>query len=402
MIRREKNTLGDFLLPVKSVNPESTYGDADFMYLDIASVNREEKLIESPQTISGSCAPSRARQLVALNDVIVSTVRPNLNTVAVISQSEASGIASTGFCVLRANPEYLFHRYLFHWIASTATVEYLVSVATGASYPAVSDRIIKGMPFSPPSLTEQKRIAAILDKADSIRRKRQQAIKLADEFLRTVFLEMFGDPVTNPKKWEVKTVSDCLIEKTIIDIQDGNHGNVHPKVMDFTDEGFPFITANVVRKGKIIFNKCYYLDERWLKKLRIGFAKPGDVLISHKGSLGFTAVLDETYSTYIFSPQTTYYRLNSDYIDPEYLKGYFDSNSFQALFQKEGIQSTRAYLGITRQKTLPILLPPIEIQRNFNILVKIFNKRITQLENSEKIASSLFNSLSQKAFSGEL
>ena len=54
-----------------------------------------------------------------------------------------------------------------------------------------------------PPLAEQKRIAAILDKADAIRRKRQQAIQLADDFLRAVFLDMFGDPVTNPKGWEI-------------------------------------------------------------------------------------------------------------------------------------------------------------------------------------------------------
>ena len=61
-----------------------------------------------------------------------------------------------------------------------------------------------------PPLEEQKRIAAILDKADAIRRKRQQAIQLADDFLRSVFLDMFGDPVTNPKGWEVKHLGDCL------------------------------------------------------------------------------------------------------------------------------------------------------------------------------------------------
>src|SRR5690606_37723935 len=64
-----------------------------------------------------------------------------------------------------------------------------------------------------PPLLEQKRIAAILDKADAIRRKRQQAIQLADEFLRAVFLDMFGDPVTNPKGWEVKPLKQSSVKK---------------------------------------------------------------------------------------------------------------------------------------------------------------------------------------------
>ena len=200
------STLGGFVLPIKSVSPSSLYGDDEFQYLDIASVDRDTRSILSPQTIHTAQAPSRARQLVQADDVIVSTVRPNLNTVAHVAAEYDGAIASTGFCVLRANPAVLDHRYLYHWISSQKSVDYLVSVATGASYPAVSDKIIKGMDFDPPPLEEQKRIAAILDKADSLRRKRAQAIALADDFLRATFLDMFGDPVTNYRKWPEKEI----------------------------------------------------------------------------------------------------------------------------------------------------------------------------------------------------
>jgi type I restriction enzyme S subunit len=253
-----------------------------------------------------------------------------------------------------------------------------------------------------PPLLEQIRIAAILDKAYAIRRKRQQAIQLADEFLRSVFLDMFGDPATNPKGWDMKTVSECLHEKIILQVQDGNHGNDHPKVNDFIEEGIPFVTANVVRRGKILFDQCYYLGEEWLEKLRIGFAKPRDVLVSHKGSLGFTAVLDDSFDNYILSPQTTYYRVDENHIMPEYLKTYFDSAYFQRLFEKEGIQSTRAYLGITRQKELPIMLPSIHIQREFVDVCDQFKKVIDKLVRSGNELPNCFNALSQKAFAGEL
>jgi type I restriction enzyme S subunit len=252
-----------------------------------------------------------------------------------------------------------------------------------------------------PPMAEQQRIAAILDKADAICRKRQQAIQLADDFLRAVFLDLFGDPATNPKGWEVKSVAELIQDGAILKIQDGNHGNDHPKVSDFSADGIPFITANVVRRGKILFDQCYYLDRSWLDKLRIGFAKPRDVLISHKGSLGFTAVLDDRFNDYIFSPQTTYYRVNEEKLMPEYLKGYFDSGFFQHLFAQEGIQSTRAYLGITRQKELPIMIPTIQEQRRF---VEVLSKHVKLSEKlfEPEAFSTLFLSLSQKAFKGEL
>ena len=83
----------------------------------------------------------------------------------------------------------------------------MVRQATGASYPAVTDQVVKDTTIPLPPLPEQKRIAAILDKADAIRRKRQETIRLLDEFLRSVFLEMFGDPVRNEKGWEVRQLS---------------------------------------------------------------------------------------------------------------------------------------------------------------------------------------------------
>lgn len=290
--------------------------------------------------------------------------------------------------------------YLFRFLESQS--KFIERQGKGATVKGITLDILNDLKVPVPSMPEQKRIAAILDKADAIRRKRQQAIQLADEFLRAVFLDMFGDPVTNPKGWDVKTVAECIADGEVLQVQDGNHGNDHPKVADFVPSGIPFITANVVRRGQILFDQCYYLGNEWLEKLRIGFAKPRDVLISHKGSLGFTAVLDDSFDTYIFSPQTTYYRVNENRLISEYLKGYFDTSYFQRLFEKEGIQSTRAYLGITRQKDLPIVLPDIQLQKKFSELVSRHKALKETAYRQRESLSDSFHALSQKAFSGNL
>ena len=292
--------------------------------------------------------------------------------------------------------------YLSYFFKSPKYWHQISAMANGAAQPGVNSSKLKELDVPLPPLSEQKRIAAILDKADAIRRKRQQAIQLADEFLRAVFLDMFGDPVTNPKGWDVKKVSDWMKEGAILQVQDGNHGNDHPKVSDFSEDGLPFVTANVVRRGKILFDQCYYLDRSWLERLRIGFAKPRDVLISHKGSLGFTAVLDDSYETYIFSPQTTYYRVDESKLISEYLKAYFDSPYFQRLFEKEGIQSTRAYLGITRQKDMPIMIPNIEAQKRYLELYLKYQSVLSGINKANVDLPMCFKSLSQKAFAGEL
>lgn len=263
--------------------------------------------------------------------VLYSKLRPYLNKVVL---PDMQGLATTELVPLCPDHSRLDRKFLAYYLRSSRFVNWISDQVAGAKMPRVSMKVFWEHKIPLPPLAEQKRIASILDKADGIRRKRQQAIDLADEFLRSVFLDMFGDPVSNPKGWEIKAISQCLSDGDIESIQDGNHGNDHPKVSDFSSNGVPFIAANVVRKGKILFDKCYYLDPSWLDKLRIGFARPRDVLLSHKGTLGLTAVLDDTFDTYIFSPQTTYYRLNDNKILPEYLKAYFDSKFFQRLMEK--------------------------------------------------------------------
>lgn len=161
--------ISDLILPVRNWNP-STSATEDFVYVDISSVDASRKRIAEPKNIPCSSAPSRARQLLEPADVLVSTVRPNLNCVAYVPGELEGAIASTGFCVLRSNQQALDSRYLFHWVQSQAFIGDMVSKATGASYPAVSDSIIHSSEIPLPPLEEQRRIAAILDGAAKVRR----------------------------------------------------------------------------------------------------------------------------------------------------------------------------------------------------------------------------------------
>jgi type I restriction enzyme S subunit len=157
--------IGELTEPVKTWNP-SREPDSEFEYIDLSAVDNSSKRVTGATPTVGSAAPSRARQLVAAGDVLVSTVRPNLNAVAVVPPGLDGATASTGFTVLRAGHD-LDGRYLFHWVQSPAFIGDMVRKATGASYPAVSDRIIRGSQIPTPPLPEQRRIAAILDHADA-------------------------------------------------------------------------------------------------------------------------------------------------------------------------------------------------------------------------------------------
>lgn len=163
-------------------------------------------------------------------------------------------------------------------------------------------------------------------------------------------------------EWKTYTVQELIDAGMLDEPLDGNHGSIHPKASDYVSSGVPFIMANNLVNGKVDYNNCVFISEKQASTLRKGFAKPGDVLLTHKATIGRTAIVGDEYETTILTPQVTYYRVKRG-ISNRYLKYYFDSPKFQQLFSNwAGSGSTRAYLGITAQHKLPIVLPPYEIQ----------------------------------------
>ena len=151
--------------------------------------------------------------------------------------------------------------------------------------PRVSMKVFWEHEIPLPPLKEQKRIAAILDKADNLRRKRQQAILLADEFLRAVFLDMFGDPVTNPKGWEIKPLRD------VSRIQIGPFGTQLHKE-DYIEGGIPLINPTHIVKGRIVPKSNLTISVEKNKDLPEYHLKTGDIIMGRRGEMGRCAVVE--------------------------------------------------------------------------------------------------------------
>lgn len=194
--------------------------------------------------------------------------------------------------------------------------------------------------------------------------------------------------------WKEYTVQELIDLGMIEEPLDGNHGSMHPKASDYVDSGVPFIMANNIINGVVDLDGCAFITEEQANTLRKGFAKPGDVLLTHKATIGRTAIVPNKYETIILTPQVTYYRIIKG-IDNRYLKYYFDSPFFQeTLTNWAGSGSTRAYLGILAQHKLPIILPPYDEQIKIAGLLDLLDKKIlinTEINaNLAKQAKSIF------------
>ncbi|EIJ41341.1 restriction endonuclease S subunit [Beggiatoa alba B18LD] len=290
----------------------------------------------------------------------------------------------SSLAILRPNKE-LDSSYLGYVLKSPIVILQASKNKTGSALRRIILNDIKKIKIPLPPLAEQKRIATILDKADAIRRKRQQAIKLADDFLRAVFLDMFGDPVTNPKGWEKLSIGElCTIVRGSSPRPKEDprfYGGLVPRLM----------VADLTRDGKLVTPKIDYLTEEGAKKSR--FVQAGTVVMAVSGNVGLTSIL--AIDACIHDGFIAFNKLNSNRVKPEFLqetlmlmKTTHVSRQAGAIFQN---------LTTTQIKEMKIPLPPIELQNKYLILVKKFTEIPIKLSVDE-----LFNSLSQRAFSGKL
>lgn len=210
---------------------------------------------------------------------------------------------------------------------------------------------------------------------------------------------MFDLPFQLPPNWEITSVGD-LVKRGILEKPlDGNHGGTHPKSSDYVTTGIPFVMASDLDAGRVTFDTCKFISIEQAKSLRKGFSKEGDVLISHKATIGRTAIVQKNQFEFLMlTPQVTYYRVK-DYskLNNEYLKAYFDSSYFQTILNLwAGAGSTRAYLGITDQLKLPVIVPTLDAQLYIADISLKFNNKIhlnTQTNQTlESIAQAIFKS----------
>ncbi len=183
--------IGEFVKQTRQINPQ-LLGRADFWYVDITSIDRQSKTIVEPKLLKIEDAPSRARKLISSNDILVSTVRPNLNAVAKVPEHLDNQIASTGFCVLRPDKQNLTSEYLFAIVQSKYFIDYLVQNETGANYPAVSDGIVLDTPIPVPPFPLQEEFARVAARVEGLRARQAEAERQAEHLFQSLLAESFG------------------------------------------------------------------------------------------------------------------------------------------------------------------------------------------------------------------
>lgn len=392
--------LGSCVLRVETWNPLRAAPDEEFRYIDLSAVDQDTKSITEAREIACAEAPSRARQLVRTGDVLVSTVRPNLNGVARVPNDLNGATASTGFCVLRPDPEKLSGSYLFHWVKSAAFVDDMVNKATGASYPAVSDRIIFESLFPLPPLEEQRRIAAILDQAETLRTQRRTALALLDSLTQSLFLDMFGDPVANDRGWPKVAVNDFVA------------GFESGKSLVADDEED---SASKYRVLKVSAVTSLEYKPGQSKAVPTDYAPPqshivraGDLLFSRANTselIGATAYVEATPDNLLLPDKLWRFVWHAPATAaPLYVMHLFRQPKFRQEIGQRASGTSGSMKNISQEKVLSIQVgnPPLPLQQTFATRIASIEALKATHRRALAALDALFSSLQQRAFTGEL
>ncbi len=264
----------------------------------------------------------------------------------------------------------------------------------GATRGKLNKSVLESIPIPLPSLTDQLHIANLLTKAENLIAQRKESIRLLDEFLKSMFLEMFGDPSTNTKKFAKGTLRDVITEV--------KYGTSSPA----EDEGlYPYLRMNnITPDGYMDYSKLKYINISDEKEKEKYVVRKGDLLFNRTNSkelVGKTGVFNED-SEMIIAGYLIRVRTNEN-ANPWFLWGYLNSiHGKQTLLGMCKSIVGMANINAQELQRIKILIPPIELQTQFAQFVEKTEALKTQYQESLTELENLYGSLSQRAFRGEL
>lgn len=293
-----------------------------------------------------------------------------------------------GVAGLRARPG-LDAGYLWHWLTHSAPA--LAAKGKGATFKQVNRQDIGEMPIALPTLDEQRSIAAVLDLADSLRALRREALAHLDDLTQSIFLDMFGDPASNPKGFRRVVLGDVVHSAS-----DGPH--VSPK---YADSGIPFISTRHVKAGRIDWRDLKYLSAddaavQW-RKCR---PSEGDILYTKGGTTGVAAAVTDNRPFAVWV-HVAVLKPITPIVDSRWLESMLNSQFCYVQSQRLTHGIANHDLGLKRMVKIEMYLPPLEDQTEFAHRVSRVSDLLELNTMQSEGVDHLFSSLQSRAFAGQ-
>ncbi len=349
-----------------------------------------------PEVIAGKEIGS-AKQIVEPGDVLLSKIVPHIRRSWVVGTNRGRRIIASGeWIVFRSNrvhPGYLRHVLVgdpFH-------AQFMSTVSgVGGSLLRARPAHVARISIPLPPLPEQRRIAEILDKADALRAKRCAALDQLDTLTQSIFLDMFGNPATNPKGWPVDPLGDLMSEVYRYPTYYG---------IRYVEKGVPEIRGELLNEdGTIVTDATAlrYISPETSKRFPRTVLAEGDLVMSVRGTVGKTAVVPAALAGANMTANLLRLAPDRNRAHPTYVWHFMQTEWFRSQLANACSNTTIQTIKAPDLKRIGVIRPPIDYQRDFNRILSFIQAQKTVMTAGMAGLDSLFVSTQHRAFRGEL
>ncbi|MDG4476961.1 restriction endonuclease subunit S [Thiovibrio frasassiensis] len=370
----------------KTGTPAFWDGDVPWVTPKDLSDNVQKYLTDTPRKITTAGLRSCSAKMLPADSVLFSSRAP----IGLVAINKIPVCTNQGFKNMVPRNGILSPDYLYWWLDIHR--EDVQRLGRGATFKEVSKKIVEDIQIPLPPLAEQKRIAVILDAADGLRAKRRESLAQLDTLLQSTFLDMFGDPVTNPKGWRVVDFKEVGTSRL---------GKMLDKGKEAGNCQFPYLANFNVQWGRFVLDDLRRMDftEKDRKEFEL---KDGDLLVCEGGEVGRTAIWRGEMKDVYFQKALHRVRLNPSKSVPEYVQQCMWFMAKNGGFRDFTNSATIAHLTGVKLKTVPFPQPPLDLQHRFATIVESIEQQKARLRSHLAELDTLFASLQQRAFNGEL
>ena len=362
------------------------YWDGDIAWVtpkDISDLNGQKFLCSTPRSLTAEGLKACSAEVLPPLSVLFSSRAP----IGLVAINKIPVATNQGFKSFIPDAKRLDTGYLYHWLRSNR--QSIERLGVGATFKEVSKAIVARIEIPLPPLEEQRRIAAILDQAEELRAQRRAAIALLDQLPQAIFLEMFGDPITNPMGWPVKMLGQ------VCDVRDGTHDS--PKYV--SEHGYPLVTSKNVTQGHIDLSKVLMISEEDFAQInKRSKVSRGDIIMPMIGTIGYPVLVTEEPKFAI--KNLALIKFQDDSPHNAYILQLLSSPYFNYVTASRNRGGTQKFVSLGDLRSLPTPVPPKGLQQKFATRLAAISRAKSSHQTALVVLQALLSSLQHQLFEG--
>lgn len=390
-----KSKIGDIALFLRTgktpPSKEKKYFNGKINWYTPGDLDNTKKLGRSSRTISEIAIIDKKAILYPKNTLLITCIG-DVGRLGITTNECSSNQQITGIVPI----DKVDVDFLYYWFVRNQRV--LSDLANSAVVPMVNNKTLKNLNISYPLISTQKKLAAILDEADKLRQLDKSLIAKYDQLAQSLFLEMFGDPVNNPRKWEKQNLNK-------ITSKIGSGATPKGGKESYKNEGISLIRSLNIHDNFFKEKDLAFIDGTQAAKLNNVVVEKDDVLFNITGaSVARCALVPDYILPARVNQHVSILRPKKNILSPQFLMYLLISPNSKIQLLGVGANNAATRESITKEQLtkFEVILPPIELQNKFAIQVKAIESQKAQAQKALAKSEELFNSLLQKAFRGEL